>query len=74
MTAVPKALSIDEVFLPANLFCIALSALAKEKKANPWVPKVSLPEVEGGVLKFLAKMVRLFAATASVFSDPRRFP
>jgi hypothetical protein len=37
MTAVPKALSIDGAFALANLFSIALSAFAKEKKANPWV-------------------------------------
>ncbi len=59
MTAVAKALSIGRVILPLNLFCIALSALAKWKKANPWVPRSYYQRKTGRDLKFLAKMGRI---------------
>jgi hypothetical protein len=55
ITAVAKALSIGRVILPLNLFCIALSALAKWKKANPWVPRSYYQRKAGRDLKFLAK-------------------
>jgi hypothetical protein len=77
ITAVAKALSIGRVISPLNLFCIALSAFAKWKKANPWVPRSYYQRKAKGDLKFLAKMGRtrefglavVFARAVPLFAD-----